>query len=128
MPQRKPGYNYAANALLLIFTHYGSEFIQAQGVLIHKTRPTPLRQATVLYAWTKMGKATVLYAGTKIGVAINMAISTSIKNSLESKLNKLTGLAPYTFLIPNSLVRCSEVNSTRPNNPRHDMNMARNAK
>ena len=62
------------------------------------------------------------------GVAITMAIKTNIKNSLDNKLNNVTGLAPNTFRMPNSLVRCSDVNITRPNNPRQEINMARKAK
>ena len=61
------------------------------------------------------------------GVAItNAKINT--RKSLDNKLNKEATLAPNTFLIPISFVRCSAVNNTNPNNPRHEMNMARKAK
>ena len=62
------------------------------------------------------------------GAAIIIAIKTSCKNSFESILNTEATLAPSTFLIPISLERCSVVNITNPNKPRHEIKMARKEK
>ena len=44
--------------------------------------------------------------------------------SFEILVTMLMTEAPRTFLIPISLVRCSEMKEAMPNSPRQDMNIA----
>src|SRR5689334_19547539 len=61
------------------------------------------------------------------GAAMNKAIITRIINCRDNKTKRETTLAPSTFRMPISRVRCSTVNIVRPNKPRQQMNMPRNA-
>jgi hypothetical protein len=61
------------------------------------------------------------------GEAIAIAIIISHKNSADNKVNKEATLAPNTLRMPTSFTLCSAVNIARPNRPKHDINMARNA-
>jgi hypothetical protein len=49
-----PGKNKKLKDYRIIFISV-SGFMQAQGLPQHNTNPTPLRQASLLYAWTRMG-------------------------------------------------------------------------
>lgn len=60
-----------------------------------------------------------------MGEAIKMAAKTRIITSLDNKYSILIVVAPSTFRIPISLVRCSAVKETSPNNPRQEMKIAR---
>ena len=62
------------------------------------------------------------------GVAITNASRNKIRKSFYINPKRDDALAPSTFLIPISFVRCSAVNNTRPNHPRQEMKMARKAK
>src|SRR5687768_51735 len=55
-----------------------------------------------------------------IGEATSNAIDTNHKNSRDNKANTEAMLAPNTFLIPISFVRCSAVNIARPSSPRQE--------
>ena len=57
-------------------------------------------------------------AGTK-------AITTSLVNSLDSKIDKLNTEAPIDLRTPISLVRCSVVNAANANNPKQAMKIAK---
>ncbi|MNY72025.1 hypothetical protein D3C86_2104850 [compost metagenome] len=67
-------------------------------------------------------------ASQAMGDAITMAIRISFMKSLDSNVVMLRTVAPSTFRMPISLVRCSVVNDVKPSNPRHDITMATPAK
>ena len=58
------------------------------------------------------------------GVAMRMATTTNIKNSLESNPTRFSTEAPSTFRIPISLVLLSATNAANANKPKQDTNMA----
>ena len=63
-----------------------------------------------------------------IGDAIRLERMTSFKKSFDNNPANSPPEAPKTFRMPISFVLLSAVYAARPNNPRHDMNMASRAK
>ena len=59
------------------------------------------------------------------GVAMQIDISISMAKSFDNNFNIEETLAPNTFLIPISLVRCSALNMMRPSKPMQEITMAR---
>jgi len=58
------------------------------------------------------------------GKAKTQAINTSSRKSLDNNATTFVTLAPKTFLTPISLLRCSAINVTNPNNPKQAINTA----
>ena len=63
-----------------------------------------------------------------IGVAIANAIMISNTNSFVNKYTMFDAVAPNTFLMPTSLIRCSAMNDANPYKPRQLRNIAMPAK
>src|SRR6185312_5257623 len=57
--------------------------------------------------------------------AIKQEINTSNANSLESICHRWYTEAPNTLRTPISFLRCSATNDARPNNPRHEIKVAK---
>ena len=60
-------------------------------------------------------------------MAMAHAIKTSITKSLESNCQRLSTLAPSTFLTPISFMRYSAVKDAKPKSPRHEIKIASTA-
>jgi hypothetical protein len=58
------------------------------------------------------------------GAATKKDMLTSVRKSLDKRETIPVVLAPSTFRMPISLVRCSTLNVVRPNNPRQEIKMA----
>src|SRR3982751_5611266 len=58
------------------------------------------------------------------GEAIKNEMTTSFKKSFDKRDIMPVVLAPRTFRIPISFVRCSTLKVVSPNNPRHEMKIA----
>lgn len=62
------------------------------------------------------------------GQAIRLAMITHLVNSFDSIITILEVLAPKTFLIPISLIRCWVRNVESPNNPKQATKIAKPVK
>src|SRR5690606_7042589 len=62
------------------------------------------------------------------GMEIQHAITVNTTKSFDNIFHKFATLAPSTFRMPISLVRCSATKDARPKRPRHEIKMASTAK
>ena len=78
----------------------------------------------LISVWYAKSCNQVFIAYQAMGDAMTMAIRTSLRKSLESRITRLATDAPNTLRTPISFVLISAINMDRPSKPRHDIKIA----